>query len=89
MSFRVTGLSSRLRNVSFLHSRNGSRSPISDIEFEVRTRVVRFGQLEAIVGAMLSILFRPRKSVRSRRRRGKFVNSRISLSVRSMASFWS
>jgi hypothetical protein len=75
--------------MSFLHSFNGSRSPSSAMEFEVRTRVVRFGQLDAIVGAMLSILFRPSNNVRSRRRRGRFVSCRISLSVRSMASFWS
>ena len=83
----MTGLSNKLRNVSFSHSRNGSKSPSSAMEFEVRIRVVRFGQLEAILGAILSILFLPRKSVRSRRNRGRLCNCRISLSVRSIASF--
>jgi hypothetical protein len=39
---------------------------------EVRTRVVRFGQFEPMVGAILSILFLPSNSVRSRLKRGKF-----------------
>ena len=55
--------------------------------FEVRIRVLRFGQLEAIAGAMLSILFLPRKSVRSRRNRGRLCSCLMSLSVRSIASF--
>jgi hypothetical protein len=59
------------------------------MEFEVRMRVVRFGQLDPMVGEMLSILFLPSRSLRSRRRRGRLLSWRISLSVRSIASFWS
>ena len=80
-------MSNKLRKVSFLHSRNGDKSPSSEMEFEVRTRVVRFGTLEEIVGEMFSILFLPSSRVRSLRKRGRLCSCRISLSVRSIASF--
>jgi hypothetical protein len=51
-SFRVIGFSSRVKCVSFVKFCSGARSASSDMLFEVKTRVVKFGRDEARVDWM-------------------------------------
>lgn len=51
-SFRVTGFSSKLKCVNLARFRNGSRSASSEMLFDVKTNVVKFGKDVASAGCM-------------------------------------
>ena len=65
---------------------SASRSASSVISLAVSTNVVRFGIEFASDDCMLDIRFRARRSVCNRGDSGKFPNTCMSLSVKSIAS---
>lgn len=87
--FSWTGFPIKLRYLSPLTSRNGSKSPNSVILLFVRTSVVRCGTERWIDGEIEDIRLLARRSVCSRLSSGRFPSATIELSVRSMASCWS
>lgn len=82
----MTGFSSSDRCVSLGKFLSTSKSASSAKLLEVRIKVVRFGNEFGSVGCMLLILFRARRSVRSRGESGKLERAVMSLSVKSIAS---
>ena len=86
-SFLATGFSRRERCVSFGNRRRGSRSASSAKLLAVRTRVMRFGRFVARFDWMVVNRLRARRRVRRRGERGKLERARMSLSVRSIASW--
>lgn len=82
----MTGFCINTRCVSLGNVDNTSRSASSAILFSVRTRVVRLGIEFASEDCMDAMRFRARRRVCNRGERGKFPNTCISLSVKSMAS---
>lgn len=71
-SFLVTGLSIKLKCVNILKPFNGSKSANSEMLLAVSINVVRLGMVFAMVGWMLEIRLRARRSIRRRVERGKF-----------------
>lgn len=84
--FSRTGLPIRDRYFKFFISLSGSRSPSSDMLLLVRTSVVRLGADKCKEGEIEETRLLASKSVRSRFSRGKFPNTDIELSVKSIAS---
>ncbi len=85
----MTGFFSNDSVVNFLNSASASKSPIFAILLFVNIRVARLGNFEPNPLARTDILLLFIKIVVRRGNRGKFSIFRMSLSEKSIASYWS